>query len=489
MKKLISLLLSAIMLVQFLPIATLVAYAAEAADDEIAVDNGYIQIVMKNDGSSFGVHTLKGNPTKRYDDEKPLLYDGNDQFATSYTTVRIIKNAGTASETVKDYIYGSSKGVMTTAPHIVDVDGKNKYISSTWTVDGVAVTQNMIINSETATEEAGYANLSYTYTNLTGSNVSVGIRILLDTKLADTDGGRFFKDGGMTAITNEITFTGNDIPEWYSISDSVYYSTTSAYGLLKNNTMRRTPDAVTMAHWVNLANTMWDYEASTSFNFADYYNEYLTADSAIAIYFEPEVVAANASLSVDTLYGVGELNGNELSQGFCSLTITQKEELMPNATKTGYANDGLITLYLTVDNSDAESEQINDAYVRVVFEDKLYDEEATLIQEPAIWVPEENETGEIIHIGNIDRGDIRRNIPITLKARPVYENPEDPEDIVYEPTEGYELRTYMDTRKIKLELYGELNQIPSVASKVITLPALYDEQQDILFLIFETNII
>ena len=47
MKKLISLLLSAIMLVQFLPIATLVAYAAEAADDEIAVDNGYIQIVMK----------------------------------------------------------------------------------------------------------------------------------------------------------------------------------------------------------------------------------------------------------------------------------------------------------------------------------------------------------------------------------------------------------------------------------------------------------
>ncbi len=492
MKKFISILLSAIMLVQFIPVASYVAMAKEIAllaEDEIAVDNGYIQIISKTDGSSFGVHTLKGSPSKRYDDNKPLLYDGDDKFATSYTTVRIVRNAGTSSESVKDYVYGSSKGVMTEAPHIVDVDGKNKTISSTWAIDGVIITQNLSINSETATEEAGYAMLSYAYTNNTGVPVSVGVRVLLDTKLADTDGGRFFKNGGTTEITNEVTYTGDNVPEWYSISDSVYYSTTSAYGLLKNNTMRRKPTAVTMAHWANLANTLWEYEPSTSFNFADYYNEYLTADSAIAIYFEPENVPAGASLAVDTFYGVGELNGNELSQGFCSLTITQKEELKINADGTGYENDGLVTLYLTVDNSDVDSVQINDAYVRVAFEDKLFDDQQKLIQEPAIWVPTLKEEDEIIHIGNIDRGDIKRNIPITLKARPIYENPDDPADIVYEPTEGYELRTYMDTRKVKLELYGEMNEIPSVASKVITLPAFSDELPDIGFLDFDPKTI
>ena len=325
MKRFISILLSVVMFAQFIPIANIVAMAKEVSDDELAIDNGYIQIISKADGSSFGVHTLKGSPSKRYDDNKPLLYDGDDKFATSYTTVRIVKNAGTGSETVKDYVYGSSKGVMTEMPRIIDVDGKNKTISTTWMVDGVSITQNLSINSETATEEAGYALLSYAYTNNTTSNVSVGIRVLLDTKLADTDGGRFFKNGGTTEITNEVTYTGDNVPEWYSISDSVYYSTTSAYGLLKNNTMRRKPTAVTMAHWANLANTLWEYEPSTSFNFADYYNEYLTADSAIAIYFEPENIIPGASLSVDTMYGVGELNGNELSQSFCSLRITQKE--------------------------------------------------------------------------------------------------------------------------------------------------------------------
>ena len=459
MKRFLSIFLSVVLFVQLMPLSSIASMAREAAlaEDELAVDNGYIQVIMKGDGSSFGVHTLKGNPAKRYDDNKPLLYDEDDKFATSYTTVRIVRNAGTPNEIVKDYVYGSSKGQMTKNPHIVDVDGKNKTISSTWTVDNVSITQNLSVSSEIATEESGYAILSYAYTNNTGENISVGIRVLLDTKLADTDGGRFYKNGGTTEITNEVTFTGSNIPEWYSISDSVYYSTTSAYGLLKNNTMRRTPTAVTMAHWANLANTLWDYEPSTSFNFADYYNEYLTADSAIAIYFEPENVIPGASLAVDTFYGVGELNGNELSQGFCSMTITQKEELKANADGTGYENDGLITLYLTVDNSDVDSVQINDAYIRVATEDKVYDENQQMIIEPAIWVPTLKEEDEIIHIGNIDRGDIRRNIPITLKARPIYENPENPEDIVYEPTEGYVLRTYMDTRSIKLELYGEMN--------------------------------
>ena len=114
MKRFLSIFLSVVLFVQFMPLSSIASMAREAAlaEDELAVDNGYIQVIMKGDGSSFGVHTLKGNPSKRYDDNKPLLYDEDDKFATSYTTVRIVRNAGTPNEIVKDYVYGSSKRIL-----------------------------------------------------------------------------------------------------------------------------------------------------------------------------------------------------------------------------------------------------------------------------------------------------------------------------------------------------------------------------------------
>jgi len=126
--------------------SVLISVAADSIrDNSLSIDNGYIQVVASEDGSSFGIHTLKGKPSKRYDDDKPLLYDGDDKFATSYATVRIIKD----NSSVSDYVYGSSKGVFVSPPSIVQLDGTNRAISSTWKVDGVEITQQIIINYET----------------------------------------------------------------------------------------------------------------------------------------------------------------------------------------------------------------------------------------------------------------------------------------------------------------------------------------------------
>lgn len=443
------------------------------AEDRISVDNEYIEVTAPLDGSSFGINTLKGNPSKRFDDNKPLLYDGDDKFATSYTTVRIVRNPGAANETTNDYIFGSSKGTMVMKPYEY-TDGENRAIVSVWSVDGVEVTQTLVVNSNTASTHGGYVNISYSYRNTNVENVGVGIRILLDTKIGDNDGGQFYKNGGSQPITKEVEFTGESVPEWYSISDSVTYSTTTAYGLLKNNAMTRYPDTVQMAHWFNLANTMWDYRVNGSVNFDDYYNEYECPDSAIAIMFNPELVASNASGTVDTMYGVGELNGMEASSDNCVITVTQKEELKANSDNTGYENDGEITLFVTIDNSDPESEQIVDGKLKLLFNDKQVDEELNMVREPAIWVPTENEDDEVISVGTIDRGTIKRNIEVKLKARPVYVANDDPDDIVYTPTEGYTLRKSIDTRKITMQLTGDGSPIPSVASKIVTLPSLGD---------------
>lgn len=479
MKKIISLLLAVLLCAGIIPCTAL-------ADNELKIDNNYIEVVSKADGSSFGINTKKGIPAKRFDDDKPLLYDGDDQFATSYTTVRIIKNAGLANAETHDYIYGSSAGKVTAAPQVVQLDSERRAIVSKWAVEGVEVTQNIIINGNTASESGGYANIQYSYTNSNSSAVWVGIRILLDTKTADNDAGSFFKNGGTTAISRETEFTGDSIPEWYSVSDSVNFSTTTAYGLLQHKSMRRTPDKVQMAHWYNLANTLWDYTVNPGMNFDDYYNEYFYPDSAVSIIYDTEVVEAGETLSVDTMYGVGELGGMESSPEHCVMTVTQKELLKANEKKDGYANDGEITLYVTVDNSDAESSPIINGKLQMIFQDKVLDSELNMVQEPAIWTADETEESEVLSIGNINRGEIRRNIPVKLKARPVYEKNKnnkdaDAPDIVYEPKEGYTLRTSIDTRKITFSLTGDATPVPTVGSKVITMPPLGDSKVSIAF--------
>ncbi len=479
MKKILSFILAAALFAGVLP-------TSFADSSDISIDNDYIKAYVKQDGSAFGINTVKGVPAKRYDDNQPLLYDGDDKFATSYTTVRIIKNPGAANEEAADYVYGSSQGVIVSAPQVQQIDGENRAVVSQWAVDGVTVTQKIIINSNTASAAGGYADVEYSYYNANPAPVGVGIRILFDTKIASNDGGSFFVNGSSNAISRETEFEGDSVPEWFSVSDSVTYSTTSAYGLLKNSSMRRYPDKVQAAHWYNLANTLWDYSVNTGLNFDDYYNEYRCPDSAVSIMFNPELVASGESLSIDTMYGVGELSGTETSTDGCVLTVTQKEALYPNDDKSGYKNDGEITLYLTIDNSDRDSRQIVDGKVRLSFQDKIVDDENNMTQEPAVWVASEREEDEVISVGTINRGAIKRNIPIKLKARPVYEKDEsngDPDapDIVYAPTSGYNLRTSIDTRKITMSLTGNGNPIPTVGSKVVTLPSLGDGEVDLAF--------
>lgn len=465
-----------------------------ADNDKISVDNDYIEVTAKSDGSAYGINTIKGVPGKRFDNNKPLLYDEDDKFATSYTTVRIVKNPNGADETTNDYIFGSSAGQLVLPPTEQQLDNENRAIVTIWKVDGVEITQQLVINGNTASANGGYANIRYEYKNTNPDNVWVGIRILLDTKIADNDGGQFYKNGGSTSITKETEFVGDSIPEWYSISDSVTYSTTTSYGLLKNSQMRRYPDKVQMAHWFNLANTLWDYDVNSSVNFDDYYNEYKCPDSAISIMFDPEQVTSGQSCSIDTMYGVGELNGMESTSNYCVMTVTQKEELKANSDNTGYENNGEITLYVTIDNSDRESKQIVDGKLKLVFDDKIVDKELNMTQEPAIWVATEKEEDETISVGNIDRGTIKRNIPIKLKARPVYKKNKDNSnadapDIVYQPTEGYTLYTGIDTRKISLQLTGVGTPIPSVASKIVTLPPLGADKIDLAFTGIDPKII
>jgi hypothetical protein len=90
-KRFIALFLIVTILTTVLPVNLIVAFAEDILQDEYVISNDYIKISMKKDGSSYGIGTVTGHPLKKYDQDQPLLYDKDDKFSTSYTTIRIIK--------------------------------------------------------------------------------------------------------------------------------------------------------------------------------------------------------------------------------------------------------------------------------------------------------------------------------------------------------------------------------------------------------------
>jgi hypothetical protein len=77
-------------------------YAANLPENIISLDNGYIKYTLNKKTGGFSIHTLKGHPQKKYDDNIPLLYqDDRNSTETSFTTVRIDG---------EDYIFGQDYG-------------------------------------------------------------------------------------------------------------------------------------------------------------------------------------------------------------------------------------------------------------------------------------------------------------------------------------------------------------------------------------------
>lgn len=53
---------------------------------------------------------------------------------------------------------------------------------------------------------------------------------MLDTKIADNDGGSFSLDGSSDAVSIETLYSGDDVPGSYRIADEIYHPSTLAYG-------------------------------------------------------------------------------------------------------------------------------------------------------------------------------------------------------------------------------------------------------------------
>jgi hypothetical protein len=237
----------------------------------------------------------------------------NDPWTTS-TTVRIDG---------QDVYFGDiNKGEFVQYPY----DADQQTSVATWKIGRVVVTQTLRIVNSVATGHADTVKVQYDISNTDSEAHQVGLRMLMDTMINNSDGAPFRLPGRAEPVTTETELLGSEIPEYYQsffdTSDLVHV----VQGTLSGAGATR-PDRFAMVGWNDAASTPWDYTVTPGKTFGA--PGYL--DSAVLLYWNPQTLQAGASRRIVTYYGLGSLTGSQslAVSGPARLSLT-KNQVSPN---------------------------------------------------------------------------------------------------------------------------------------------------------------
>jgi len=93
-----------------------------------------------------------------------------------------------------------------------------------------------------------------------------------------------------------------------------------------------------VAHWQGISRTKWDYTPDPTVNFTNKNNKYVSADSAVALYWDPLKIAPGEEKVFETYYGLGDFR-SRVSQYDYTLRVFAPDRLQVNASKDGYTVD------------------------------------------------------------------------------------------------------------------------------------------------------
>lgn len=331
MKRLISCLLCITILTSIMPISAFADIGTKS--QPYTIDNGYIRVEVSGENGGFVINTEEGDLLKKSDNNKKLLFH-NGKYDTSFVSFRVDYGNGK----IEDYIFGgkygglsdpSRDGVRVEQLHV------NGEIVASWSVGKLTFIQNISLANE-ASNEHGMVSIQLAVNNDSGTSVNVKARILLDSCLGEKDfvyyqvvkGGENKPD----TITAEQILNGEDykIPQNFYAMDDPLNAEIMAYSVNNPSNM---PYQIAFGHWNSLASTLFDFVPKEDLNFTNTYNEYLTADSAYALYYDLGEVAKEQSLL--TYYGVYSRHKVPAINSV-SVDVTVPMRLELNSAKDGY---------------------------------------------------------------------------------------------------------------------------------------------------------
>lgn len=353
MKKLISLIIAAVTALNL--IIPTMALAEEI--DAISVHNGIVEYRVNKDNGRYTIHTAEGLPNKASDNDKNLLFlfDTPD---TSFTTFRIDG---------EDYIFGNSYGFLGSEGGIVSAPTVDGNITTTvWRIKDVEVTQKLQLIVDSSNPNVGNTKISYTVANGGDSEIEIGSRILLDTQLGTNDASPMLI--GTTYVTNETEYLDDGVPGAWKSADEKFAPGVISYGLLSGFD-NIAPNRMVVAHWESLSETKWDFTPNELINFTSDKNEYKSADSAVALYYNPQVLEVGGELTFETFYGIGSLSDTYNDAKF-NFQVNAPNKLTVNETGTGY-NEESFTVVVNIDNNSVDAVPITEAVIALGLSDEL----------------------------------------------------------------------------------------------------------------------
>ena len=325
-----------------LPISVL---AAELQNVD-TLSNENLQVLVDKRSGGFSIRTLEGDAIRKDDNNKNLLFPlGEDD--TSFASLRVTRNGVT-----KDYVFGGKYAGSSD----VAVTATSQEIKAVWSVDDITVTQTLSLANAGSTQH-GMAYLSYTAQN-SGEAADIQLRLLMDTALGTQDYGIYeVSQSGGGYLTVESEQSISSYQSSFFAYDDPYNPSVFAYFLNGSvGDIASVPAKVTFAHWNNLAATVFDYTPDESLYFTTPYNrDYLTADSAFALYYNLGTVAEGGSAAAAGYYGVFSNAGVAETAGATLNFTNVPEALEMDSGGEAYKDNGHFTVNATLQNISGEA--------------------------------------------------------------------------------------------------------------------------------------
>lgn len=311
---------------------------ALAAVPKVQIDNEYIRIVVntgETNSGRFSVGTTGGDPDRITDQNKHLIYGGDDPW-TSYTTVRIgNQNWVYGSETDRRAGFNALYGEMIQPPTIVD-----DKIESCWRMGPIEVWQILSITRSNTTGLLDTAQIEYHIENIDSTSHMVGVRLMLDTMLGANDGAPFRVDDG--GIITDSVYYARDMPQFWQAFDSLANPQVMSQGTLTGPGVT-SPDRVYFTNWGSLADSTWNFDFTPGRDFQRIGEFEL--DSAIALFWDQVALDPGEVRTFVSYYGLGGVTiaPGELIVGVTSpAEITAEPEGFQTFSIIAYVqNDGL----------------------------------------------------------------------------------------------------------------------------------------------------
>lgn len=384
-KSAVSLMMAIILFITTIP-ETVHALADAAKQDVTVLKNDFVVITVDNDTGRYGIRTVEGQPVRKKDQNVNMLFAG-DNPESSFTTFKI---DGTDYIFGNPYKFGANFFSETTKPVIVSNPNGTRQIETVWSIKGVQIKQILMLYTDSKDlVNAGNVNIRYEVTNTSGANVEVGSRIMLDTMVGGNDGPQFqigtasraplmverklVHDPASIGIPEEDT-AFYKLPSYWVMRDKLdldnpMATNVVAYGFnnfAENNI--NIVDEMIVGHWNGLANTKWDYTPNGNLDFTRDTNDYGTADSAVAFYWNPDKIAPKASQTFETIYGLGEIIAPDK---VFSIRYVDQVQQMALKDKDTLNENGLFDITAEVENLPAFNQEHSKVEVELTLQSGL----------------------------------------------------------------------------------------------------------------------